>query len=156
MYYFLAVKEIVELFAEQELGSRCEINIPAVISYVESFKFASDTWGIYSKDEIYQLVTDDILAGYPVWQLLNVSEWTRQMLQRELDAKIKREREEAERKYKCYSCKYFVEKETQLGAWVECKWKPPEEKRCFSWKQNRGASFEFKTRCKNYERRIDE
>ena len=49
IYYFLAIKEILELFAEQELGSRCEINIKATINYIESFSFANDSWGVKNK-----------------------------------------------------------------------------------------------------------
>ena len=154
LYYFLAVKEVVELFAETELGSGCEIDVDAVEAYCDSARFhLVDMWGIDNKEEIYRAVTDDILAGYPVWQLLKIPEWTKNMLEREFAAEEARKRKELERKYKCYTCRHFVEQETGLGTWLECKWKPPEtEKHRFMLKRTAGADFKFKRRCKNYER----
>ena len=156
LYYFLAVKDIVETFAETEIGSGCEIDVDAVDAYCSSLRFVNDMWGIYNKEEIYQAVTDDILAGYPIWQLLKIPEWTKNMLEREFAREQQRKREELEREYKCYTCKYFVEKETGLGTWMECTWKPLETKRNFDWRPRRGSNFEVKKRCKNYERKEDE
>lgn len=152
LYYFLAVKDIIELFAETELGSGCEIDVEAVAAYVQSFSFfADDMWGIKEKEEIYQMITDDILNGYPVWQLLKIPDWTKNMLEREFQAEQERKRKELEKKYKCFTCKYFVEKQTELGVWRECTWEPPKSKRDFDWHKRRGAYFELKRRCKNYE-----
>ena len=149
MYYFLAIKEILELFAEQELGSRCEINIKATIDYIESFSFQNDSWGLKTKDEIYQLVTDDILAGYPIWQLLEIPEWTKNMLERDLEAYRKAERERLEKTYKCYTCKWFIEYNTSLGSIHECKRPKEENKRIFKLKRDCGDDIP-KKRCKFY------
>lgn len=146
MYYFLAVKEIVELFAEQEIGSRCEINIPAVISYIESMKFVNDSWGLRTKEEIYQLVTDDILSGYPVWNLLNMSEWTKSMVEREFTIQQQKIKEELKKKYKCYTCKHFVEQKTSIGILKSCNM--PRDDR---FRLKRRGEFEPVKRCNYYE-----
>lgn len=148
LYYFLAVKEILELFAEQEIGPRCEINVGSVLSYVKSMKFVNDTWGLRSKEEIYKLVTDDILAGYPVWQLLDMPDWTRDMIEREFNLKQEQKQKELERKYKCYTCKWFREHNTSAGYLAECK-KPKDAK---DWRLRRDY-FEPKKRCKYYEKK---
>ena len=153
--YIFAVKDIVELFAETELGSGCEVDVEKLINYVSGFSFfVNDMWGVKGDDKeaIYQIVTDDILAGFPIWQLLKIPDWTKNMLEREFAAEQERKRKELEKKFKCYTCRYFVEKQTELGVWTECTWKPPADKRDFSLKPRRGASFEPKRRCKNYER----
>lgn len=146
IYYLLAIKEIVELFAEQELGSRCEIDVKATMNYVQSMKFVNDAWGLKSKDEIYQLVTDDILNGFPIWQLLNMPEWTRSMCEREFGNAQKQKRKELEKKYKCYTCKYFSEHNTSLGVLMECK-RPRGER----FKLERYGSFEPKKQCRFYQ-----
>ena len=151
MYYFLAIKEILELFAEQELGSRCEINIKATIDYIESFSFQNDSWGLKSKDEIYQLVTDDILKGYPIWQLLEIPEWTKNMLERDLAAYRKAERERLEKTYKCYTCKWFIEHNTSIGTFHECKRPKEKSKNRFRLKRD-FEEFSLKKRCKFYEK----
>ena len=143
LYYFLAIKDILELFAEQELGCGCEINIPAVISYTESAGFINDSWGLYSKEEIYQLVTDDILDGYPVWMLLDIPEWTKNMLEREYNNEVKKQREE----YKCYTCEYFSEHMTDLGMLMKCK-------RPKDWNKTR-ETFSLKKKCKYYKENIE-
>lgn len=145
LYYFLAVKEILELFAEQELGSRCEINVPAVLNYVTSMKFINDTWGIETKEKIYQLVTDDILAGYPVWDLLIIPDWTRNMIEKEFQSEQQRLRLKLEETYKCFTCQYFYETETGLGILQQCQ-RPKDYK---DW-QIRSRDFELKKKCKYY------
>lgn len=150
MYYFLAIKEILELFAEQELGSRCEINIKATINYIESFSFQNDSWELETKDEIYQLVTDDILKGYPIWQLLEIPEWTKNMLERDLAAYRKKERERLEKTYKCYTCKWFIEHNTSLGSFHECKRPKEENKNRFKLKRDFAEENILKKRCKFY------
>jgi len=154
MYYFLAIKEILELFAEQELGSRCEINIKATIDYIESFAFQNDSWGLKTKEEIYQLVTDDILSGYPIWQLLEIPEWTKNMLERDLLAYRKAERERLEKTYKCYTCKWFIENNTSLGTFRKCERPKKESKNRFRLKRDYVDDDIPKKRCKFYEKSI--
>lgn len=151
LYYFLAVKEILELFGEQELGSQCEIDIESVCSYISSFKFAADTYGVRTKEAIYQMVTDDILAGYPVWKLLKLSDWKRDMLERELRIEQEEYQKQLEKTYKCYTCQHFKEDYTTIGVHLECTFKKDDR---FKLKRNEG--FEPVKRCKNYVRRKDD
>ena len=154
-FYFLAIKEILELFAEQELGARCEINIPAVLAYTSSLKFGVDSIEYNTKEEIYQLVTDDIIAGYPIWQLLNIPEWTRNMLEKELANKVIERRKYLEKTYKCYTCKWFDEFNGSIGTILDCK-RPIEKKsRYHGFKPLRREEFKVKKSCKYYERKED-
>lgn len=155
MHFFLAVKDIVELFAEQELGVAYDINVPAVLAYVDSFEFAAHAIECNSKEAIYQLITDDILNGFPVWRLLLCSDWTMNIMERELNRQVQREKEERERKYKCYTCKYFQLDETSIGTFMDCKFlemHAEETGRRFLGWRSRDRDFKPKTKCKNYEK----
>lgn len=155
LYYFLAIKEIVELFAEQELGSRCEINVEAVMNYVQSFDFALESMDKNNKEDIYQLVTDDIINGYPIWQLLNIPEWTKNMLVREYEFKKQQEIERLQKTYKCYTCKYFSESVHSIGVYQECnRPKEPPKRKYMNWNLHSRdrEPFNPKKRCKYYEK----
>lgn len=153
--YFAAVKDIVQLFGEQEVGS-CEVNDLAVANYVESFEFSiemmlSETE--VDKEAIYQKVTDDILKGYPIWRLLDVPKWTLNMLERSLNQQVIEERQRLERTYKCYTCKYFIEDDTSIGTIEDCNWEKAHRdpnKRYFDLGRPYGE-FVVKKRCKKWE-----
>ena len=151
--FYQAVVEIVQLFGDQELGS-CEVDTEAVAQYVDSFKFSSDMWGFETKDQIYSKLTDDIIDGWPVWQFLKVSNWTKMMLERSFAEKIREERERLEKTYKCYKCKHFQETRTSLGVIEECKWRPPlkpGERDLRPWRWESGREFTPKKKCKHFE-----
>lgn len=124
-FIFLALKDILEIFAEQEIGTNCEIDVPKALEYISSFKFAIDTFTIKTKEEIYESITNDILNGYPIWQLLDIPEWTKNMLEREFAIKQAKIREKLIKTYKCYTCKYFKESETSIGVYRKCTYTPP-------------------------------
>lgn len=158
-YYFLAIRDIVRLFGEQELCSECEVNVPAVINYIDSYNFNIDTWDTTSKEELYQKITDDILDGYPVWRLLDIPEYKMNILEKELSDKAQKELEQLKKTYKCYTCKYFNETVTSIGILRECNWKASENynnghEHIFKLKRNH-EPFNPKKRCKKYERKED-
>lgn len=146
--FYQGIVDIVKIFGETEIGD-CEVDEEAVAKYVASFKFASDTWGLESKDEIYQKITDDIINGWPVWEFLKISDWTKRMLEKSFAEEAIKERQELERKYKCYTCKYLNESQTSLGVLQKCM-RPMER-----FKMERRDYFEPKKRCKYYERCSD-
>ena len=160
-YYFLAIRDIVRLFGEQELCTECEINVPAVVDYVNSFNFNIDTWEVANKEEIYQKVTDDILNGYPIWRLLDIPEYKMNILERELSRMAEEELERLKKTYKCYTCKYFEEIDISIGIDNKCHWEPPEKSdkahgHRFKLKRWDDEPFKPKKRCKNYDRVDDE
>lgn len=141
--FYQGIVDIVKIFGETEIGD-CEVDEEAVAKYVASFKFANDTWGLESKDEIYQKITDDIINGWPVWEFLKISDWAKQMLEKSFAEEVIKEREELERKYKCYTCKYLDESPTSLGMLQKCM--RPRGR----FEMERRDYFEPKKRCKSY------
>lgn len=141
--FYQGIVDIVKIFGETEIGD-CEVDEEAVAKYVASLKFTSDTWGLESKDEIYQKITDDIINGWPVWEFLKISDWTKQMLEKSFAEEVIKEREELERKYKCYTCKYLNESPTSLGMFRKCM--RPRGR----FEMERRDYFEPKKRCKSY------
>ena len=125
-----------------------------VASYVESDKFAFDTFELstWDKEDVYEYVTNEILDGLPVWQMLKVSDYTKKMLEKSLDVQIAEQRKRLEKKYKCYTCKYFREDDTSLGTFLDCTWTPKPDRygRAFSLKRRDALPLQ---KCKNYEKR---
>lgn len=153
LIYFQALIEIVQLWGQTEIGD-CEVDVEAVAAYVNSDKFnLIDMWGVGAdKDAIYQHITDDILAGFPIWQLLKVSPWTKSMLERSFRASVERSEAELRAKYKCYTCKHYSCRETALGTLEKCvrpktntRGREPSE-----WR-GRAEAFSPKKKCKYYE-----
>lgn len=153
LIYFQALIDIVQLWGQTEIGD-CEVDVEAVADYINSDRFnLMDMWGIGAdRDVIYQHITDDILAGFPIWQLLKVSDWTKAMLDRSFRDTAARQEAELKAKYKCYTCKYYKVTETALGLLKECvrpktntRGREPSE-----WRGRREA-FSPKKKCKYYE-----
>lgn len=119
--FFDAVKDIILLFVEQEIGTSCEINYEMVASYVSSDRFAIDTFDKVSKEDIYQMVTDDILSGLPIWNYVILPEYKMKILQHAYDMQLEKERKALEEKYKCYTCKYYEAWEGSFGYHESCK-----------------------------------
>ena len=145
LLYFQALIDIVQLWGETEIGD-CEVDVEAVASYINSDKFnLMDMWGIGAdRDAIYQHITDDILAGFPIWQLLKVSDWTKAMLNRSFKADCDAQEAELKAKYKCYTCKYYSCRETALGRLEKCT-------RPRDWR-GREEAFSPKKKCKWWEK----
>ncbi len=152
-FYLLAIKDILEIFAEQELGCTYDLNIPVIVQYMNSDTFMVKCIEATTKEEIYQIMTDEILNGYPVWDLLIMPEWTKNMLERSFNIRIEKEEEKRKKKYKCLTCKY-LDTTTFAGCDIyKCMhdtMTKSRNKRCYELK--RDEEFKLKTRCKNYEK----
>lgn len=150
IWYFLAVKEILELYIEQEVGTTYEINIPLVWEYIDSSRFIADHFETNSKEEIYQSVTDDILAGYPVWRLFKLTPWTTKIMENQFAELCRQRDEELRSTYKCFTCKWFKELDMEIGTIYKCN-RPKEEYR-FKLKRDEREKVP-KKQCKYYERK---
>ncbi len=152
-YYFSALIDIAKLFAEREIGSDVEIDIEAAATYVNSFKFVVDYHDyngvLDSKESMYKRITDEIIAGLPIWQLLKLSDWTKSMLERSFAKKIQEAEEIRKKIYKCYTCEYLSVAKTSLGVFEDCK-RPKDRKR--DWRVER-KGFEPQKKCKYYVRK---
>ena len=105
--------------------------------------------------EFPEIITEDILNGFPVWQFLKVSDWTRQRLENTYATEQTKQWEELCKKYRCYTCKYYESCDTDIGLLEKCNYKKENSnsRRDFSsWKTRREA-FSPKKSCVNYERK---
>lgn len=151
VWYFLAVKEILELYIEQEVGTSCEINIPLVWEYIDSPQFIGDHFECTDKEAIYQSVTDDILAGYPVWRLFKLTPWTNRIMENQFKEFLEQRDEELKKTYKCYTCKWYEETDMEIGIFSDCI-RPKEENRRWTLKRDEGEKVP-KKQCKYYEKK---
>lgn len=145
--FYQAIVDIAKIFGETELGSDCEVNEAAVAQYCLSSKYIVDNWGITTKEEVYDKITNDILDGMRIWDFLKISDWTKEMLDRDFLADQAAQMEKLRKTYKCYTCKWFEMHDTSIGLYTECN--RPRDKR--SWSTHRRGDFKIKKQCKNYE-----
>lgn len=144
---YQAIIDIAKIFGETELGSDCEVDECAVAEYCLSNKYIVDMWGITSKEDVYEKITNDILNGMRIWDLLKISDWTKSMLDKSFLDEQQAVMEKLRKKYKCYTCKWFEMTKTSIGTFIECN--RPKDKR--SWSTHKRGKFEPKKSCKYYE-----
>lgn len=142
--FYQTMIDIVQIFGETEIG-RCEVDREAVARYLLSNKYFVDMWGCTDEESVQQKITDDILAGFPVWQFLKISDWTKRMMERSFADDCEKQMQELRAKYKCYSCKWYKLTQTSFGTLEQCK-RPISH---YDW---RGKSpFKPRKACKYYE-----
>lgn len=147
-----AIIEILQIFADSEIGGQYEINYEAVTNYIDSIKFASDYFECRTKEEVYERFTEDIYAGLPVWRWLILPEWTTNMVERSFKDECRAEYRELCKQYKCLTCKYYKVDQTELGVFYECTYEDKHtSKRLCERSLRREDRFELKKKCKNYE-----
>lgn len=150
-FFYSSIIDIVQIFGETELGS-CEVDEEAVAQYCMSDKFLFDNFTNYTKEDMYQKITDDILNGMPVWEFLKVSDWTKQMLERSFVEEKELKYRELCKKYKCYTCQYYKAVETGIGLHESCSYKKENKIRgreIKNWKKTRDY-FHPQKKCANY------
>lgn len=158
--FFSAVCNIVQIFGETELGS-CEVDEDAVAEYCLSDRFVAHLWSCNTKEDIYEKLTEDILNGFPVWEFLKVSDWTKNVLEKSYMTEKTNQWLKLCKTYKCYTCKYYKACETDLGLYEECTFKEDlstlsRAKRGKLKMRPRRVDFEPKKQCKNYRRIVNE
>lgn len=109
--------QFLEIFGQENYGGSAEVNWPAVYSFCESyglFDFNDDLEEIvYSeseeefRDKAFEYIEKQILDGYPVWRLFNMSKWLFDKFEKELDDQEREKDIKYFNKVKCYKCKHF-------------------------------------------------
>jgi len=105
-----AIIDILRIYADTEIGGQYEFNTEAIAEYLESFACGVNYFECKTPEQVYEKFTQDILNGYPVYEMLILPEWTRNMIIKEYKQEAIAAKHELERKYKCYTCEYFEEK----------------------------------------------
>lgn len=115
-----AITDILAVFISSEIGSQVEFNNEAIAQYIDSFNCIAHFWDAKTKEDVYKQFTDDILNGYPVWRMVKIPEWTEKMIEKSFSIECFESREAYKKKYRCLTCKYYKEIETQLGILKKC------------------------------------
>ena len=145
--FYEVLKEFLEIYANEFIGNNTSINLENVAQYLNSNKYlARFKINSYTKDEIFKILEEDIVNGFPIWQLLNVSDWTKNILELEFASTVNKELEDNKNKYKCLTCKYYEEKHTSFGTILKCNVPKSRYDRIF----DRGTLESWKKKCKDY------
>lgn len=150
---YSAIRDILTIFADSEIGGEYEFNNEVISSYLKN-KAIVDYWECETKEDIYARFTKDVENGYPIWQMLILPEWTKNMVEKSFQEEMKQEEIKAKQTYKCLTCKYYKETITSFGVHRSCnKNKMSEEKRHgreIKFSTVRNGPFKLKKSCKDY------
>lgn len=109
----------MSIYGETEVGCS-EIDTTAVAHYVASDNFFVDYFDCLSEEDLSQQLTKEIIKGFPIWRFLKISDWTKTMLDKQLQQTIAEEQQRLQKTYKCMTCQYFEEVDTTLGTICKC------------------------------------
>lgn len=149
LLFFDTFQKMVSIWGEQEVGTG-EIDIVKLASYLVSDKFQIDTFDYDNQEDIEIYITEYILNGFPIWEYLKISDWTKDMVSKSFKEEVKKEQEELNKVYKCYTCKYFNVKSTSFGIIQKCK--NESENKNSRYHLKRRDCFEVKKSCKYYDK----
>lgn len=128
LQFYEVLKEFLELYSNEFIGNNASINIENVARYLNSGRYLTRfKLEKFSKDELFKEFENDVLNGYPIWELLNISNWTRKILELEFKKNIKNELIKNIKKYKCLTCKYYEENHTPYGLIIKCNIPKPND-----------------------------
>lgn len=148
-----AIIEILQIFADTEIGGQYEIDYEAITNYLDSLKFSADYFDCENKEDVYERFTQDIYNGLPVWRWLELPEWTMNMVEKSFKDELQAEYKEMCKIYKCLTCKYHEVSKTDIGVLEKCTYTEEKLKnmhdRRYILKRD-DEPFEPKKKCKNY------
>jgi hypothetical protein len=146
LVYFNEFKEIVSIFGQTEVGTD-EVDIEALSEYLSSDKFFVDLFDYKTKDieSIDWYITNLIENGFPVWQFLKISDWTKNMIEKSFKKECQEELKELQQTYCCLSCQHYMIKDTSIGLLVRCT-----NKNCKQYFGNRNGPLQLQEKCKEY------
>ena len=152
LQFYEVLKEFLELYSNEFIGNNIYINVENVAKYLNSGRYLTRfKINKVSKDELFKEFESDILNGYPIWELLNISDWTRNILELEFKETVKNEFIENCKKYKCLTCKYYKEKHTSFGVIIKCNIPKTGYRRIM----DNGVLHELKEECNDYIKGVD-
>lgn len=154
-----AIMEILQIFADTEIGGHYEIDYDKIADYINSFRCPAEYFECSTKEDVYERFTQDIYAGLPVWRWLKLPEWTLKMVERTFEDECQAEYREMCRMYKCLTCKYYEARNTEIGVFQKCNYRKEEPNRMCNRHYHslkRDEPFELKKKCRNYEVKVAE
>lgn len=152
---FSAIMDILKIFADSEIGGQYEFDYEVIASYIDSYKMATDYFYCKTKDDFYNRFTEDIYNGFPVWRMLKLPKWTYDMVEKTFKSDCEAEFEAYKKQYKCFTCKHYRQKQTDIGVLMSCNFEDSktslksttgrEPHSC-----NRKEPFRLQEQCNNY------
>ena len=148
LMFVSALFDVVTIFGEIETGCT-ELNLDTIGNYLNSPRIVNDFWGLKTKEDMYQFLTDDILNGNPIWYFLKLPEWTQNMLSKSFLDEIAEEERLLREKYPCYrDCQYFRRDEHEIGVIERCVCKELNP-----WNKRSTGPFKPKRSCRYYSKK---
>lgn len=153
--YFKAMIDIAELWGNQEIGT-CEVNILELSKYCNSVNFNFDIWEVSGRTEeeiknnMYEFITNLILEGFPIWRMLKLSNFTKNMIEKTFENDMNKKYEELCKKYKCYTCVYYKKYITSFGSIEKCDFVSSKKYKRNINLSSRNNNFKLKKTCKDY------
>ena len=154
-----AIIEILQIFADTEIGGQYEIDYEAVTNYIDSLKFSVDYFECSTKEDIYERFTQDIYNGLPVWRWLKLPKWTVQMVEKRFRDECHAEYLDMCKIYKCLTCKYHEVRKTDIGVFEKCTYIEEKSKNMRDRRyilKRVDDPFELKKKCRNYQVKVAE
>ena len=154
--YFNTFINIIQVWGDQEIGN-CEVDVDKLSNYLSSLTFFTDTFELNFVSEFEENITQQLLNGFPVWNYLKISDWTKNMVSKSFKDDCEKEKEDLKKQFICLrDCKYYNSTQTEIGLFERCSFKSSFEsemigRKATNWETRRDC-FELKRKCKNYER----
>jgi len=150
-YLFLeGMIKFLKMYAVNELGSDCDLDLYRIAMYVNSTRFENeDVYGIKSLDDIYYILTEEILIGVPIWRFIKLSQSQLNILESEYSDNLNKLKEILEKEKSCRMCYFYSSHDTPFGSIERCGYEEPGK-----WRSYRDREFDsFKVKdCKFFSR----
>lgn len=140
--YMEALTTFLKVYAESELSSDIELNLPLISLYINSPEFENqDCSYIKSIDDIYEMLEIETLMGMPVWRFFILSDYQKNILEKNYEEFLKKNCEYLRENYPCKRCIFFREMDTPFGYLAECRFD--------EWKRANSIDWTKVTKCEN-------
>ncbi len=137
-----ALINFLTVYAESELSSDIEINLPLVSLYINSQEFENVLCSyVKNIDDIYKILEMETLIGLPIWRFLKINDFLKNSLEKNYENTLKENNKYIRENYPCKRCIFFREMDTPFGYLSECKFD--------EWKRANSVEWSEIKNCKN-------
>lgn len=156
--FYEVLSEFLGCYAAEHIGEYT-LNLEAISEYMQSDRFLVMFKVDHTdKDSLLKVFEEQVLAGYPIWDFFNISEWSKRMCELNFATEIKSRKEEESRIYKCPTCQFLDLHVTSLGTIARCTGNSPKTRaekfeREFLHGRNYDTLDEYKKDCIYYKKK---
>lgn len=142
--------DFISIFANENIGNEVRLNYKEIFDYLSSDIFTFETWDIKSIEDCYFYIEGWVLSGFPLWRFMHLSDWTKTMLEKEFEIRLEDERIKALKKYRCLTCRNFVQNETCFGTAYKCNYKSEHDEHNWRYRDYEFNPYVVRNNCKGY------